>query len=288
MLGVISIVTSVSKWPTICNALSMVGKHIQKPRMEKLTGAANYIGNKIPGETKQIYSHRDFVSVYFETRLLTVDQHLLKKWKPEINLIGVDHLENSLNENKGVILLVTPFAYSNLIAKMALFQHGYKVSHLSHPSHGYSETKFGRKYLNKIKTRIEDRYLEERVKLDINKYAGAMRYLRRLLQDKKVISITVGSDTARPIVLSVFGREIKISMGPFRLAAITNAPILPVFVLKKSILDYTVFIEPAINNGIENAKNTDLSATLDCYGKLFEKYVAKDPGQLRGELFPND
>ena len=51
-----------------------------------------------------------------------MDQHLLRKWKPNIAVTGLEYLKNALNENNGVILLITPFAYSDLIVKMGLFQ----------------------------------------------------------------------------------------------------------------------------------------------------------------------
>jgi len=211
-----------------------------------------------------------------------MDQYLLRKWKPNIAVTGLEILKNTLNKNNGAILLVTPFAYSDLIVKMGLFQEGFAVHHLSHPAHGFSNTRIGRKTLNKVKTRVEDRFLEQRVMLVENNYASAVRYLRRLLLAGKIVSIAVGDNTGSPVTVPVFNFKILISSGPLRLSKMTGAPVLPVFALHQDDQDFKVFIESDINEQMEDIGGNEFSAEFKNFGKLFEKYVAMDPSQLRG------
>ena len=84
-----------------------------------------------------------FTQTYIEARLQLTDQNLLRKWRPAIDVSGTEHIEAALARNNGVILWVTPFAFSDLVAKMAMKQSGYDVSHLSRPGHGFSRSRFG-------------------------------------------------------------------------------------------------------------------------------------------------
>ena len=52
---------------------------------------------------------------------------------------------------------------SQLVSKMALHRAGYGLVHLSRSEHGYSSTIFGMRCLNPLRSRIESRYLAERV-----------------------------------------------------------------------------------------------------------------------------
>ena len=202
-----------------------------------------------------------------------MDQHLLRKWKPNIAVTGLEYLKNALNENNGVILLITPFAYSDLIVKMGLFQEGFAVHHLSHPDHGFSNTRFGRKMLNSIKTRVEDKFLKQRVMLEENNYASAVRYLRRLLLAGEVVSIAVGNGPDSLVSIQVFGIRIEISSGPLRLSKMTGAPVLPVFALHKDDQDFEVFIESAINEQMEDIGGNEFSAEFKNFGKLFHSLI---------------
>ena len=84
-------------------------------------------------------------------------------WGPEIQIEGAKHIEWALAQGHGVVLWVAGFVYSDLVTKKGLHEAGYLVSHLSRPTHGISPTRFGIRILNPFWTRIENRYLAERV-----------------------------------------------------------------------------------------------------------------------------
>ena len=93
-----------------------------------------------------------------------------------------------------------PFTYSDLITKTALSRAALPVSHLSASSRGFSPnschpwlpTRFGLRYLSRLRTAIEDRYLHERVVMPADGSLGYVRRIERLLRNNGILSIRAG------------------------------------------------------------------------------------------------
>ena len=99
-------------------------------------------------------------------------------WRPEIQVVGAEYIEAALAQGHGVLLWVAGFAYRDLVTKKALHEAGYRVSHLSRSGHNISSTRFGIRALNPIWTRIEDRFLAERVLIRDDDPGSALAVLR--------------------------------------------------------------------------------------------------------------
>ena len=103
-------------------------------------------------------------------------------WSPQITVTGTEHLHVALAAGRGAVLWVAPFVFAPLVAKRGLHQAGFSVHHLSRPSHGFSSTRLGMAVLNPIRTRIEDRYLAERITIPRSgETTAAIRTLARRL-----------------------------------------------------------------------------------------------------------
>ena len=88
-------------------------------------------------------------------------------WTPEIELIGLEHIESALIKGRGAIIWDSHFYFANLVTKIALDRAGYGIHHLSHPEHGFSPSRFGIQFLNPIRGNSENHYLKE---LHLKKY----------------------------------------------------------------------------------------------------------------------
>lgn len=201
-------------------------------------------------------------------------------WKPEIDLRGVEHLEAALKDGHGAILWVADFESASLIEKMALGEAGYQVSHLSRPQHGYSASAFGIRFLNPIRTRVENRYIKERITMRAGGTSGSLRTLRKRLEENGIISITVlhfnfKGQAART---DFFDGQIDLPTGPMTLARATKAHLLPVFTLRKSASSFEVTIEPPLAVSSER----DNSKAFSQYAHLLSVYVRQDPVAWRG------
>lgn len=220
--------------------------------------------------------YRACLEMTFESRLQIVDQNLLRRWRPEVPLTGREHIDAALAVGRGAILWISPFAFSDLVAKIGLAQAGYKLSHLSRPQHGFSETVVGMATLNRLRTRVEDRYLHDRVPIDVHGEQRSMLALRRIVRNNGVVGITVGAQTRNPHALPFGHGELSISAGAIRLAQITGASLLPVFAVRSGDLDYQVHVEKPL----ETAGEDELRA-LEQYADILHQYIKRYPYQCR-------
>ncbi len=203
-------------------------------------------------------------------------------WKPEIDLSGREHVEAALEQGRGAILWVAHFVYANLVAKMALHRAGYAVSYLSHPSHGFSATRFGMRYLNRVQTVIENRYLGERVLMSLGSPAGAVQILEERLAANVVISVSVRGKAQGAASAPFLKGEIGLAPGTPALAHRSGAALLPVFPLRNASGGFTVFVEPPLAVDRSLGRREASAATLSQYAGLLERYVLKYPGQWLG------
>ncbi|MFQ5953574.1 MAG: hypothetical protein ACE5JZ_00750, partial [Kiloniellales bacterium] len=149
-------------------------------------------------------------------------------WRPIMYLEGRAHVDAALERGYGAILWMGYFSFAGLVAKKALHRDGIPVSHLSHPTHGFSRSRLGIRYINRIRGRIEERYLGDRVMLSLDGAAAAMRALHRRLRDNQVVSITVRERALHPATTPFLDGTIRVATGAADLAHATKAALLPV------------------------------------------------------------
>ena len=198
-------------------------------------------------------------------------------WRPEIRLNGTTYLQEALKRGQGAILWVTETAFSTLIVKMALHYAGYQVVQLSRPGHGFSASKFGIRFLNPIWTRVEDRFIAERVLIMGESAADALSILRARLSANQIVVITVGPQARKFANVRFFSSQIKIPTGPMRLAKSTGAALLPVFTVARDDGAFDVTIGEALNSG--EASDEHIAAA---YAERLERFVLAYPDQWRG------
>jgi hypothetical protein len=147
-----------------------------------------------------------------------------RSWQPKIQMNGLEHLEAALKKKSGALLWVSDFVYSSLIIKMAFHQAGYEVSHLTRPQHGFSPSPYGVRVLNPAWTKIEDRFIAERITIHEENTDAALELLQRRLAANRVVSITVGSWARRTADLSFFKGTIRLATGPAHLSRVCHTP----------------------------------------------------------------
>lgn len=207
-------------------------------------------------------------------------------WAPEISIDGVHHVEAAAAQGRGVVLWVGYTFGADLIAKMAFRQSGLNVRHLSRPSHGFSATRFGVRFLNRFQTAIEDRYLESRVLLDVDNPAPALSALAAHLDENGAVSITARRDAKRPIRMRFLDGWLNLAPGAPFLAARPSAPLLPVFAYRDRDGRFRVDILPPLTPSPESGKVEAVSEITVEYGALLERFVRRQPGQWIGWLNP--
>ena len=172
---------------------------------------------------------QESIAGHVEEYLQILREHRPGAWHPPMRLQGREHLTAALADGRGAVLWIGHFSFASLVAKKAFHQADLSVGHLSHPSHGYSRTRFGMRVLNPIRAVIEERYVRDRVMLALDGSTAAMRELRRRLRRNQVVSITVRERAQRPLAVPFLDGTIRLATGAPDLAYVAKAALLPVF-----------------------------------------------------------
>ena len=205
-------------------------------------------------------------------------------WKPAIALHGKDHIEAALARGRGAILWVSYSVYGDLISKMAFHRAGLAVSHLSRASHGFSDTLFGARFLNRLQTAIEDRFIGERVSLTAKGASGALDHLRDKLGANGVVTFTVHRNAKRPATVPFMAGEMHLAPGAPVLARKTSAPLLPVFAFRDQAGGLTVTVGPPLELSEAPSTEAAVQQAARQYASALDPYVRRYPGQWRGWL----
>jgi lauroyl/myristoyl acyltransferase len=282
-LGLMTVFLPIGRWQGLCERVAGLRRRFASKEKNQNVLWVDHVLS-CTGQPARENVARDKLSMALLFRMQLADHYLRRRWTPVIRMSGLDHIENALENGKGVILWVSMSIFSDLIVKRGIHQAGYRVNHLSRPSHGFADSRFGHRYLNKLKTNVEEKYLERRIVIEDRKESEAVFKLRCLLKENKIVSITILGNPDSSGVFSLFGKPVETSTGPLRLARSTGSPVLPVFAFKIQGLDYELTVEPAINYG--NGKDGDnWSGALDRYGGLLEKHAERHPLQWRSGVY---
>jgi len=222
------------------------------------------------------------VAGFVEENLQLLKSYRPDGWKPEIRLSGEEHIAAALANGRGVVLWVGNFTYYSLTAKIALHRAGFAVSHFSDPAHGFSRTRFGRRFLNPIRTRIEERYLKERVVTDYAIPVRALKRLRRCLKANEIVSIAARGRAIRPERVPFLEGSFTLGSGALDLAAATGAALLPVFTVCEENGSFTVTVEAPLRIAEGKPRKETQDCVLRQYAVRLEPHVLKYPQQWSG------
>lgn len=215
---------------------------------------------------------------YYLARLQLLRCYRRDSWQPTMSVSGLDHAQRALAAGRGAILWVAPFIFSSLVTKMALHQAGLEVSHLSRSAHGFSHTRFGVRILNPIWTRIEERYLAERLVMSPDHSVAVLRRLIERVRENRVISITVDVSGRQQRAAPFLGGALRIPDGAAVIALKTGAPLLPVFSVCTAQGSFATTIEAPLEASGGNGDGVkELAAKC---ARLMESYALRYPDQF--------
>jgi lauroyl/myristoyl acyltransferase len=203
-------------------------------------------------------------------------------WSPRIDVVGREHVTAALGRGNGIIFWGGLFSFNNLLAKMAMHRLGLAVLGFSVPAHGFSATKFGVRYLNRVFRDIEDLYLEERLMPWPQDFPAALQRMRERLKTNGVVYFAVGGRGRRIASAKFLGGHIFIATGPIAMAHATGAALLPLHTLRIAPAWFEVTIGPPIDMRMTSDGNVDYAATVQAYADALTPFVLRDPGQWSG------
>jgi lauroyl/myristoyl acyltransferase len=232
----------------------------------------------------------DVMATYMEERLEILRAYRPGGWRPRLVLEGREHLEAAGAGGRGAVLWTSPFSYADLVTKMAFHAAGIGVSHLSAFSRGFSpnscwtwtRSRFGMKVLSPLRTRIEDRYVRERVVMPLDGGLAYMRALERRLRAGGVVSIRAGDVGQRTLDLPFLGGTLRLATGPASLALGTGAALLPVCCIRRGPGDFVVAIEPALEPAAGRSRRDATDDLVRAFATRLEAWVLRQPHMWSG------
>ena len=203
-------------------------------------------------------------------------------WHPEIRLAGREHLDRALEEGHGAVLWVVPSFSGELVFRKAIHATGLPLVDLRTPSHPYSGTDFGRKYLNPIRLEVENRYMTERVLIHNHGHTQALLELKEHLRQNQIVKFMASPNSENPPEFPLFGGLFKLAMGAPALAKLGKAPIMPVFVTETPAGSYVVEIGAPLEITGSGTGRATWDALGAAYVEQMKKHVLRNPDQWPG------
>jgi lauroyl/myristoyl acyltransferase len=198
-------------------------------------------------------------------------------WQPDITLEGKERIDRALDRGRGIVLWVHRF--HSFVHFVALHRAGFRVCRASGLAHGqFYRSRFGRRWLNPIQTRVEDRYCER-----ILIRQGSLSHLRELQQRlgrNAIVSTYFDQlDHTRNVELPFLEGRLSVATRAATLAAETGATLLPVFAVSDGPDRYRVIIGPPADGGGTGNRRQAAEATAAAHVKQLETYALAYPDQ---------
>lgn len=199
------------------------------------------------------------------------------------DLVGEEHLTHALNEKRGVILLGNHFGAHMMPAHwikrqrlpLRLFME--RPHHVSRFLHADFDTEgpLGQKKL----------FISR--KADTSEAAAALMRATRVLKAEMVLYIAgdVRWTGQHALPARFLGRPVSFSSTWAVLAALSNAPVLPVFCPMRADGTHELEFLPAFHVPGDAMRNNALATFVETYVRLIEERVARDPANSNEYFF---
>lgn len=267
-------------WFPICHLVAqLTGFLMPSRRMAFAARVPAYI-TELSGKSADLIS-LDVIAGWHREMVEVLRCHRPGGWNPEIHLHGEPHLVEALARGYGVILWLGQFESAELIAKMGLARRGYLSLHLTQRDHGFSTSPFGIRFLNPLRLSVENRYLAGRIMMEPEETSKGIRELRQRLSQGKLVSILVREQASQTRSVRLFDSVRQLPTGPITLARAANAPLLPVFILRRGPRQFDVIVETPL----QVPDTRDYDTPMRQYAELLESYVTRAPTAYRSWQF---
>jgi acyl-CoA synthetase (AMP-forming)/AMP-acid ligase II/lauroyl/myristoyl acyltransferase/acyl carrier protein len=266
-------------WPAACRVLARAHLGLRGMRASNLEAALAMLD--VPLTAPEL--ERKLLADVYADVLMTLREHLPLVRSPAIHLHGVENLRAARARGAGAVLWTCPSASGGLIAKRALAAAGFPLVNLRSAVHPYSGTRFGMKVLNPIRTRIEDRYREHTVLVE-DDAPIAFEALRAHLDANAIVTIAANGAEGTPFAMPFLGGTLKLSLGAPMLAALSNAPLLPLFTVSGEDGAFEVIVGTPVEARAGDDPGERARSLAQAYAASLETHVKRHPTQWRGWL----
>ena len=138
------------RWPVAALALAIFlgGCAVSSPRHDW--------EDRLGGDTIVLLGEIHDNAEHHRQRLQVLRRAFAAGWRPAIVMVGRQHVERALAQGRGAIVWAIHTAFASNIVKMAMHAASWRLSQVSRPEHGLSDSEFGMACLNRVRTDFEE------------------------------------------------------------------------------------------------------------------------------------
>ncbi len=280
VLLVVAIFGSPRLWRKLSSAAATLHVKLCGLQPDRFSGyaAADNFGLD-PAELKQ-----QLLAGVYADYIYTLREHLPGGWRPNVAISGTEHIDQALRQGRGAILWAAQDVSGDLVRLKALSESGFPSVFLSHLTHPYSDTVYGYRVLNRVRTRVEDRYLVGRAVVSGGDEVRALQKLRAHLRENGVVSIAAVEASGNPQELPFLDGWLRLGIGAAFLAARERVPVLPVFTTSNPDGAFEVLVEPPLQTQISDRDALEPEHLAARFAERLEAHVRRHPTLWRGWL----
>jgi KDO2-lipid IV(A) lauroyltransferase len=190
--------------------------------------------------------------------------------RARVTVIGAEHLRDALAGGRGAILVTAHAGPWDVAARFFSDRFGAKVAVVMEAE----PDPWARALHDDVRRRSGVEVL--RVGGDPTDGLSVLRHLRE--GGVAAFQIDRAAPSRRSVATSLLGRTFEVPEGPFRLAELARAPVIPLFAVRRGYFDYTIEVEPAISLGPGRGSEARKLAA-DASVKALERFVRAHPTQ---------
>lgn len=270
-------------WGGVCHGAARMSMTLRRSRTRSMCRKLT----EILGGRPAALGVREMLACFLAKKHLARVQgmrcHAPGGWSPPIRLEGQEHIEIALGAGKGAILWIAPMASKDLISKMALHRAGYRVSHLSRFDHGFSISLWGARLFNPLWTRIEERFLAERLVMSATNQVRPLRSLIQRLHDNGLVTVSANHEGRKyPHTSPFLSGTIRLAEGAPSLSMATGAALLPVFTVREPDGTFVTKIEPALVSATGSEPAREIDSLIAQFVRRLESYALRFPCDYQG------
>lgn len=190
--------------------------------------------------------------------------------RARIGVVGAEHLRNAVAAGRGAILVTAHAGPWDVAARFFSERFGARVAVVMEAE----PDPWARALHDDVRRRSGVEVL--RIGSDPTDGLSVLRHLRS--GGVAAFQIDRSSPSRRSVATSLFGRTFEVPEGPFRLAELARAPVIPLFAQRQGYFDYTIEVEPAISLGPgtgSEARQRAANASVEA----LERFVRAHPTQ---------
>jgi hypothetical protein len=223
--------------PAFCGRVSRMGQPLGglKRIAPFKQGLRSVLGNIPDDEAKHCFDRWWEATVRRRLHLL---QDCFGGPAPRVNLTGEEPLMAARARGQGTLIWASQFAFQTLAGKRGLCEAGIRAYQVSSDRHGFRNTRFGMRFLNRRLVQAENKYLAGRLVLAGREPGMVLRTVKRLLDAGETVIFTNNTYAGRSVVHMPLGPagQICMSSTPLTLALQWQVPLFHMSTIEREPL----------------------------------------------------